>query len=160
LFFPATFFSGAGFFVGITNETGGVMQLNVITNSDATARDKYTIARVIFATTGGATLRLVESIASMIANAARASGRAPVDVARDASLFECNDVASPCHSLLNVYADDARFQMCLRVTEKMLRGNLPDTCYGAVRFHPDNELPNWATARGYIADIDGILFYT
>ena len=50
-------------------------------------------------------------------------------------------------------------QMCVRVVARMMHGSLPDRCFGAIRFHHTDEMPDWATSRGYIADVDGLLFY-
>ena len=136
------------------------MYLSVICNPDEKSKEKYEIARTIYAETGAASLRLVEAFASMIQNAARACGVSEIEIVRDAKKFESRNAVSPRHAHWNVSANSAAFQMCLRVTNQMIKGTLPDSCCGATRFHHEDELPDWAVALGYVADIDGILFYT
>ncbi len=135
------------------------MQLHVISNKDNAKIAQYKIARAIYAETGATSLRVVEAMASMIANIARLTERAPADIAADASIFESQKTESIRHVMLDVDASNRGFEMCLRVVGKMLRGNLPDSCCGATRFHRTDIMPDWATARGYIAEIDNILFY-
>lgn len=135
------------------------MYLSVICNTDEKSKEKYEIARTIYAETGATSLRLVEAFAGMIANIAHTYGVAPIDVVRDTNRFQSRNATSPRHVLWNVSADSPALQMCLRVTNKMLRGTLPDSCGGATRFHHDAGIPDWATSLGYVADIDGILFY-
>lgn len=135
------------------------MYLSVICNPDEKSKEKYEIARTIYAETGAVSLRLVEAFASMIANAARACGVSEIEIVRDAKKFQSRNTASPHHVRWNVPANSSAFQMCLRVTNQMLKRTLPDSCCGATRFHHEEELPDWAVALGYIADIDGILFY-
>ena len=135
------------------------MQLTLIRNTDLEMSDAYKIARVVYAETGARSLRVVEALTSMIYNSARHTGRAPTQVVRDAGMFECLVPKSARHQLLHVDAMRNDFQMCVRVARRMLRGNLNDACRGAVRFHHADDLPQWAVARGYIADIDGLLFY-
>jgi len=154
-FFARRFASG--FFRDV--KRGARMNLTVIKNTNPADRDKYEIARAIYAETGAASLRLVEALASMIANAAASHGCSPLDVVRDENIFSAAAPSSPLHSRMSVDAASAPFQMCLRVTERMLRGRLPDTCAGATRCHHDGVIPAWATALGYVAEIDGMLFY-
>lgn len=135
------------------------MHLELISNPDTTRIGAYKIARVIYAQTGATSLPLVEAMASMIANIATRSGRDIDDIISDADIFDCVNPKSPRHELLQIDAANRGFQMCLRVAGRMLRGGLRDACNGATRFHPANEMPEWATARGYIADVDGFLFY-
>ena len=49
--------------------------------------------------------------------------------------------------------------MCLRVVQKMMHGNLSDCVFGATKFHHSDIIPQWAIARGYIAEFDDVLFY-
>ena len=63
------------------------------------------------------------------------------------------------HEYLNVSVSDKKFQMCLRVVQKMMRGDLRDNVFGATNFHHANIMPQWAVSRGYIAEFDDILFY-
>lgn len=128
--------------------------------SDTRVSDKHEIARTIYAETDGASsLRAVEALASMIHNASVMRGCAPIDVACDANTFTSRNPDSPRYALRDVRADNAAFQMCMRVVQKMLKGNLPDACCGATRFHHDGIIPMWAMSRGYIAEICGMLFY-
>lgn len=135
------------------------MQLTLIKNSDASMSEIYRAARVIYAETGATSLRVVEALASMIVNVTHAHNRTITDIVTDASLFTSLQPDNERHGLLFVDAASRKFQMCVRVAARMARGNLPDSVHGAVRFHHDSQLPDWATARGYIADIDGLLFY-
>ena len=135
------------------------MHLVLIKNPDETKSDIYKIARVIYAQTGAVSLRAVEALASMIANNARANHCACIDVVSDANLFSVVNPASSNHERMYVDASDSRLQMCVRTVTRMMHGLLPDACYGATLFHMADDLPDWAMARGYIADIDGMLFY-
>ncbi len=133
------------------------MELTLIKNSDETKCDAYKIARAIYCQTGASSLAVVEALTSMIRNCAIAINRTPIDVALDSEIF--NTDFPQYNERQYVCADNRGFQMCLRVVQRMLRGNLPDCCYGATRFHRADVIPKWATARGYIADVDGLLFY-
>ena len=138
---------------------GGRMQIMLIKNPDESLRKVYQIARVVYAETHAVSLRAVEALTSMIKNFAIASGHDVSDVITDKNLFESLNKDSSNHELLSVAADNRGFQMCVRVARRMINGGLPDCCYGATKFHHDGYIPGWATARGYIADIDGLLFY-
>ena len=71
------------------------MQLNLIKHTDDVfARDVYKIARVIYAETCAQSLRVVEALASMISNGARASGQSELDFVMKSGLFECLDKKS------------------------------------------------------------------
>ncbi len=135
------------------------MQLQIIKNQNPEMGDAYKIARVIYAETLASSLHGVEALCSMIANRAVALNETVPAVANDSDLFDVLRTSSPRHQYLYVPATNRGFQMCLRVVQRMMRGNLPDACHGAVRFHHDNQMPFWAVSRGYIADIDGMLFY-
>ncbi len=135
------------------------MQLTLIENPDDAIRIEYKIARVVNAETGASSLSVVEALTSMIANYARTSMRAFSDIMDDAEIFDVLNHDSPRHELLMTNPNNRGFQMCLRVATRMMRGNLPDCCCGATRFHHADHMPAWAVARGYIADIDGLLFY-
>lgn len=136
-----------------------MVQLTVIHNPDESKIILYKIARLIYAETGGASLRVVESLASMIANLVAATGRNMSDIADDANIFESLNENSAQHHLLSVDAKNRGFEMCVRVVQKMLNGNLADCCYGATKFHRVEMMPKWAIARGYIAEVDNLLFY-
>ncbi len=131
----------------------------VINNPDETQRTIYKIARVVYAETSGTSLRATEALTSMIKNASKKLSRSIMDVISDPEIFDSLNKNSPRHKLLDVNADNRGLQMCVRVAHRMMHGGLPDCCYGATRFHHDDIIPAWAMARGYIADIDGLLFY-
>lgn len=133
--------------------------MELIQNTDTSAYIAYQIARTVYAETGACTLRAVEALCSMIANIATHNGRDYMDIVTDSQLFDSRRDSSPRKELLSVSANDRGLQMCLRVVRRMMRGGLADTCHGATRFHHADVLPAWAVARGYIADIDGLLFY-
>lgn len=135
------------------------MQLQLIKNQNPEMGDAYKIARVIYAETLASSLPGVEALCSMIANRAAALNETVVAVASDSDLFDALRTSSPRHRYLGVPATNRGFQMCLRVVQRMMRGNLPDACHGALRFHRDSRMPSWAVSRGYIADVDGMLFY-
>jgi len=121
--------------------------------------DADKIARVIFAETCGQSLRVVEALASMIANGARAHNQSPIDFVMKSNLFESLDKKSTRHDLLNVNPSARTFQMCLRVTDRMLKNCLEDCCFGATKFHRTEFNPDWSIARGYILEMDGLFFY-
>ena len=139
---------------------GGYMQLSLIRNPDESQSIIYKIARVIYAETYMPTLPAAEALASMIQNVSKQSNRDVADIISNADVFNTLRPESPRHKYLSVDANNRAFQMCVRVVKRMLRGGLTDTCYGAVRFHRADEMPDWAIARGYVADVDGLLFYT
>lgn len=135
------------------------MCLTLIKNPDATQATAYSVARVVYAETGASSLPVVEAMTAMIANLAKTTGRNIQDIISDPCIFECLRDDDAFHHRISVECTDRRFQMCLRVAQRMMRGMLPDVCRGATRFHRADSMPEWAVARGYIADIDGILFY-
>ena len=137
------------------------MELKLIKNTDMSNRMQmaYQIARVVYATSGAQTLPLVEAFTSMIKNRAEKSATTITDVIEDKLLFPVLDCAHPNHNLLSVPADNRALQMCLRTALRMLNDNLPDSCYGATTYHYADTLPEWAFSRGYIADIENVLFY-
>lgn len=133
--------------------------MQLINNPDKTKTPLYKIARIIYAETYAVSLRAVEALAAMIYNNMKATNRTLDMLINDSDLFESLNEKSKHHWALSVDARCRGFQMCLRTVIRMVHGNCPDTCFGAVRFHRDEFLPDWAIARGYIADIDGLLFY-
>lgn len=135
------------------------MHLTLITNTDTHRHELYKIARIVYAETGAASLRVCEALCAMIYNASQKNKCPPYDIACDTSMFESLNPKSVRHKDLSVSANDRGFQMCLRLVGYMLRGKLADRCYGATSFHREDMMPEWATARGYIAEIDGLLFY-
>ena len=136
------------------------MQMKVINNPDESQVAVYNAARVIYAETYPTTLPVVEAMASMIRNNMVQCERSLDDVVSDKNIFSVLNKISSRHKYLNADAENNRaLQMCVRVVERMIRGGLSDKCFGATRFHHVDEMPDWATSRGYIADIDGVLFY-
>lgn len=128
------------------------MQFELIQNTDTESVAVYKVARVVYNETGAKSLPLVEAFTSMIMNIARAGNVSPVDVICDKQIFMARDNNDVC-------AASREFQMCVRTVRRAMRGNLPDSVFGATRFHWACDMPGWAVARGYIADVDGMLFY-
>ncbi len=135
------------------------MNFTVVNNTDMSAGLAYRIARIVYAETGAQSLPGVEALTSMIQNYSNKSGIEISDLISDENIFRVLSDKSPYHERLVVCPIERGFRMCLRVAQRMLRGGLPDCCHGATRFHHANVMPEWARARGYIADIDGMLFY-
>ncbi len=135
------------------------MQLTLITNDDDTLIVSYKLARIIFAETDAKSLQIVEAMASMMNNIHIKYGRSFESIAQDKDLFQCLNEKSPRNKNLDVPANDRKFQMCLRTVKTMMRGNLPDSVFGATKFHHANVIPQWAMARGYISECEDVLFY-
>lgn len=135
------------------------MQLTLIQNTDYTKSVLYKLARIVYAETLAASLQITEAMASMIYNIHIKYNKSFDSIANDSNLFESLNTNSKRHEYLNINADDKKFQMCLRVVQKMINGNLPDSVFGATKFHHTDVLPDWAVARGYIAEFDNVLFY-
>ena len=135
------------------------MQLTLIKNTDDTKIVPYKIARIVYAETNANSLQLVEAFASMIYNIHIKYNKSFEDIANDKNMFESLNDKSERFKLLNVNADDKKFQMCLRIVQKMMHGNLPDSVFGATKFHHADVMPKWAVARGYIAEFNDVLFY-
>lgn len=137
------------------------MQLELIQNPDESKIAVYKAARVIYAETFPSSLPAVEALASMIRNIMQNTNQELKDVVSNENIFDSLKESSPRHEYINADIKTCRaLQMCVRVVERMLHGGLSDACFGATRFHHADEMPEWATSRGYIADIDGLLFYT
>ena len=128
------------------------MQFELIQNTDTESVAVYKVARVVYNETGAKSLPLVEAFTAMIMNIALAGNVSPVDVICDKQIFMARDNNDVC-------AASREFQMCVRTVRRAMRGNLPDSVFGATRFHWTCDMPSWAVARGYIADVDGMLFY-
>ena len=144
----------------ISHKSGNkYMQLTLIRNTDESKSVFYKIARVVYAETCASSLNAVEALTSMIKNRADKMNLDITDVISDTNLFSSLNTSSPRNQFLSVTVNNPKFQMCLRVVTRMMHGMLADCCYGATCFHHDDEIPAWATSRGYIADIDGLLFY-
>ena len=135
------------------------MQLNLITNNDTKKIVQYKIARIIYAETHAESLSIVEAMASMVYNIHIKYDKSFEKIADDKDIFECLDEKSQRHQYLNVNADDRKLQMCLRVVQTMMHGNLCDSVFGATKFHHVDVIPDWAMSRGYIAECGDILFY-
>ena len=135
------------------------MQLTLIKNDDDTQIVSYKLARIIFAETNAVSLPIVEAMASMINNIHIKYDKSFESISKDSDLFECLNLKSSRHQNLNISANDRKFQMCLRTVKTMMRGNLPDTVFGATKFHHVDVMPEWAVSRGYISECGDILFY-
>ena len=158
--FVVVFFIPMHILRGIFFTKGTIMQMTLIKNtSTPNTALAYKIARVVYAQTGAKSLHLVEAITSMIKNLSVASGIDIANIICDTSIFDVLEKSSPNHYRISEPATSRAFQMCVRTAQRMLMGALPDTCFGATRFHSSDVIPEWATSRGYIADIDGLLFY-
>ena len=135
------------------------MNLNLITAQSETMALAYRVAHVVYAETHSRSLIVVEALTSMISNRAKKNNMNIGDVISDATMFESLNTDSVRHNDLDIDSNRRDFQMCVRIAVRMLHGHLPNMCRGATMFHRVDLMPNWAIARGYIADIDGILFY-
>ncbi|MCL1892231.1 MAG: cell wall hydrolase [Alphaproteobacteria bacterium] len=135
------------------------MQLTLIKNNDDEKIALYKLARIIYAETRAVSLPAVEALCSMVGNLCRKSGRPLADIIADESVFESLDKKSQRHCDLLISSDDPKFQMCLRVVKRMAAHQLADTIRGAARFHRTENSPEWARNRGWVAEIDGLLFY-
>jgi len=135
------------------------MQMTLIENTDNTKIVPYKLARIVYAETLASSLPVVEAMASMIYNIHIKFDKPFEKIADDKNIFDVLDDNSPRHQYINVCVCDKKFQMCLRVVQKMMHGNLRDTVFGATKFHHADVIPQWAMARGYIAEIDDVLFY-
>lgn len=135
------------------------MQLTLIQNSDNTQSALYKLSRVICAETSASSLQLVEAMASMVYNIHIKYDVDFEDIADNEKIFSVLNPKSERYENLIVVPSDKKFQMCLRVVQKMLNGNLRDSVFGATKFHHVDVLPDWARARGYIAEVDDVLFY-
>lgn len=127
------------------------MSIALIQYTDTSESLAYKIAHVVFAETGGKSLKSVEALTSMIKNLSNKTGVAFQDIINTSDMFS--------HKNKSIDITSRHFQMCLRVARRMLNGVLPDKCFGATMFHHVDTMPQWSVSRGYIADIDGILFY-
>lgn len=135
------------------------MSLRLIKNPDESKKLLYQVARVVYAETSASSLPAVEAMTSMIHNASVATGKDIAQIISDVDMFDSLNVQSSRHGRMSDAPITRGFQMCLRVASRMLNGNLPDMCRGATKFHHGDVMPQWAQARGYILDIDELLFY-
>ncbi|MDR1026917.1 MAG: cell wall hydrolase [Rickettsiales bacterium] len=130
-------------------------ELKLFVNENDGAIAEHRLARCVYAETLAASLPAVEALCAMVKN----TGRPIAEIARDENVFESLRRESERHAALLVKYDDIGLEMCLRAVRRMLCGNLPDLTRGATRFHRDDQLPEWATALGSIAEIGNLLFY-
>ena len=135
------------------------MKHEIIHSTDTSECLAYQIARVVYAETGAVSLQLVEALTSMIKNISDKFDVPVGEIITDSEIFTVLSADSPHHARLNADCTTRGFQMCVRVAKRMLSGALPDMCYGAVRCHHGDVIPQWSVSRGYIADVDGMLFY-
>ncbi len=135
------------------------MQLVLIKNPDDTQSVAYKLARIVYAETFGTSLPIVEAMASLIYNIHIKYEKSFSSIAKDKNIFEVLDDKSERHQYMNVNANDRKFQMCLRIIKTMMHGNLPDSVFGATKFHHGDVIPQWAISRGYITECENILFY-
>ena len=137
------------------------MQLTLIKNEnyDDAKTTILKLAHIIYAETRATSLPATEALASMISNLCKKSMQPLNNIAIDKSLFECLDTDSTRHTDLLIAETDPKFQMCLRVTKRMVNGYIDDSVLGATRFHREDCTPEWAITRGNIAEVDGLLFY-
>jgi hypothetical protein len=151
------FFISHVFLHGIffTNKGLHTMQLKLIKNTDMSATLSYRIARVVYEQTGAETLHVVEALTSMIKNLSDKTGTTISEIISDKTIFNDSNKIVCFNECMN----SRKFEMCIRVASRMLAGGLPDSCHGATKFHHANIIPEWAIARGYIDDVDGLLFY-
>ena len=158
-FFYSGFMAHIFLCVFFINQTGLNMQLTLIENPDNTKIVLYKLARIVYAETLAQSLHLVEAFSSMIYNIHIKQDKSFEDIANDANVFEVLNDKSKRNQFLNINAKDKKFQMCLRVVQRMMNGNLRDFVFGATKFHHTDVMPQWAVSRGYIAEIGDILFY-
>ena len=135
------------------------MHLTLVKNPDESKIVLYKLSRIIYAETLCSSLLVVEALVSMISNLCTVSNQELSDIIKDKTIFESLNKESDRNKYLMVDTEQREFKICFRVVQKMMNGNLPDMCFGATKFHHSNVLPDWAKSRGYIADIDGLLFY-
>ena len=135
------------------------MQMSLIENADDTKIVPYKLARIIYAETLATSLPIVEAMASMIYNIHIKYDKSFESIANDNDTFDSLNEKSRRYQFLSVPVNDRKFQMCLRVVQTMMRGHLRDSVFGATKFHHDDVIPDWAMSRGYIAEIDDVLFY-
>ena len=129
------------------------MQLELVDAANEFTSLANVVADTVYAETGAKSLRVVEAMCSMIYNAADQKAENIKRVISDSKLF----THIKPDSVIDITSRG--YQMCMRVARQMLRGNLSDKCNHATKFHHADKIPDWAVARGYVADIDDILFY-
>ena len=129
------------------------LKLFVNENDDLIA--EHRLARCVYAETLAESLPAVEALCAMVKN----TGRPISEIARDENVFESLSRESERHAALLVRHDDRGLLLCLRAVRRMLRGDIPDKIRGATRFHREDQLPDWATAIGSVAEVGNLLFY-
>ena len=136
--------------IKMQNEQNGPTKITSLT---------YDIAHVVYAETCASSLDVIEALTSMIANRALKTNQKIQDIISDENVFESLNENSAHHKYLFVDENEPRFQICVRTAQRMKRGMLGDKCRGAISFHRESVMPDWARSRGYIAELDGLLFY-
>jgi hypothetical protein len=135
------------------------MQLQLLKNNDNVSIVAHKVARAIYAETYGAHLPAIEALASMVTNICLHTKRDLSDIVDDPMIFESANKNSARYK--DRLADAARpqFQICLRAAKRMMNGQIPDIVMGAKRFHRAEDLPEWATSVGYVAEVGDLFFY-
>ena len=130
-------------------------ELTLFVNDDDAEIATHRLARCVYAETLASSLAAVEALCVMIQNTARTDA----DIGADETVFESLSPKSSRHKDLLVEYDAPGFQMCLRAVRKMRKGLLDDSIFGATKFHRADQMPDWATSIGSIAEVDDLIFY-
>ena len=142
------------------------------------------LARILHAEASHRGLRAVEALAALALNRRRAAleggeaarmrfaGGAPlgtpdrmlIAVCRAPFQFPVRHPRHPRHALFAVppggdAAAAAPMEMCRRVAARAASGMLPDPTGGALLWHDDARLPDWALGRVPLAEAGGLAFY-
>ena len=96
------------------------MQLTLIENPDNTKSVLYKLARIVYAETLASSLQITEAMSSMIYNIHIKYNKSFEDISNDSDLFESLNNESVRHEYLNIPITDRKFQMCLRVLQKIM----------------------------------------
>jgi hypothetical protein len=137
------------------------------------------LARILYAEVAHRGLRAVEALAALAANRARAAlaseaarerfaagemarsqARMLIAICRAPFQFP---VRHPRHARHARFTDptegDPALAMCRRVALRAVGGALPDATGGALLWHDEVRLPDWALGRLPVAEIGGLVFY-
>jgi len=134
-------------------------EFSLIKNDNEDKAAIYKLARIVFAETQASSLLAVESLCAMVCNLCVSTGRNIKDIVTDESIFESLSKKSARHQDLLIDSNSSAFQMCLRTVKRMLSGQLQNQIMNATKFHRVENLPDWAVPLGYVAEVDGLLFY-
>ena len=135
------------------------MEITLIKNDDDNQITAFKLARIIFAETGGHSLRAAEALASMIYNLHKSTNRELSEIITDKEIFECLNKNSTRYSLLTSDINSRGMQMCVRIVQRLSKGRIQSDIMNTTRFHREDLSPDWAALLGYVAEIDGLLFY-